>query len=101
MNILETLSNRLKELKETQAELELVLDNLQSCNEEIALIERMVSLGEVELVTTPTPPVVIETPVGEVQSVVRHDLRTPEEPTTPSPRRHTPEELFRLEGRIL
>ena len=94
MNILETLSNRLKELKETQAELELVLDNLQSCNEEIALIERMVSLGEVELVTTPTPPVVIETPVGEV-------LRTPEEPTTPSPRRHTPEELFRLEGRIL
>ena len=83
MTIIELLSQRLSTLKDNQAELELVLENLHSCNDEIALVEKMLSLGEVE----PTPPVVIETPV--------------EEPTTPKPHRHTPEELFRAEGRIV
>ena len=81
MNIIELLSQRLSTLKETQAELELLLEKLQSCNEEIVLIERMMALDEVQPIATPTPLPVVE-------------------PATPQLRKHTAEELFRLEGRI-
>ena len=96
MNIIELLSQRLSTLKETQTELELLIEPLQSCKEEIVLVERMMALDDIEPsgvrsaqpISTP-PAVVVETP--------------PVEPTTPRPplRKHTAEELFRLEGRIV
>ena len=46
MNITDTLVNRLKELRETQAQLELNLEPLNSVKEEIVLIERMMGLAD-------------------------------------------------------
>ena len=46
MNITDTLVNRLKELRDTQAQLELNLEPLNSVKEEIVLIERMMGLAD-------------------------------------------------------
>lgn len=44
ITITETLSNRLKELRDTQTQLETNLEPLQVVKDEIALIERMLGL---------------------------------------------------------
>ena len=97
MTINELLNTRLDGLRETKTQLELSLEPLQATKDEIVLIERMLAFTASD-VSAPAPVVVGERS-GEV-------LRTPsepsvEEPTTPQPRRHTAEELFRAEGRIL
>ena len=46
MNIIDLLSQRVKQLRETQTKLEQNLEPLDSVKEEIALIERMMGLAD-------------------------------------------------------
>ena len=46
MSIIELLSQRIKQLRETEAKLELSLEPLEATKEEIALIERMMGLAD-------------------------------------------------------